>query len=107
MKKFAAVIGYGGMGSWHVQHLQNSDTWQLAGVYDIDPARMELAKSRGIPTYRTEQELLEDPQVEEVTIAIPNDQHLPVFIHDCITNSRYSFFLIRPICNLIANFYIF
>lgn len=80
MKKFAAVIGYGGMGSWHVQHLQNSDTWQLAGVYDIDPARMELAKSRGIPTYRTEQELLEDPQVEEVTIAIPNDQHLPVVL---------------------------
>ena len=80
MKKIAAVIGYGGMGSWHVQHLQNSDTWQLAGVYDIDPARMELAKSRGIPTYRTEQELLEDPQVEEVTIAIPNDQHLPVVL---------------------------
>lgn len=80
MKKFAAVIGYGGMGNWHVQHLLQSDVCTLAGVYDIDEKRLALAKSRAIPTYDSEEALLADPRVEIVTVAIPNDQHLPVVL---------------------------
>ena len=30
MKKKVAVIGYGGMGGWHCEHLQNSDVAELA-----------------------------------------------------------------------------
>lgn len=51
MKK-AAVIGYGGMGSWHVNHIQNSDVVSLAGIYDILPEKRALAESRGIPCLR-------------------------------------------------------
>ena len=46
MKK-AAVIGYGGMGQWHVAHMEGrsycgmkierSDVVERAGIYDIDP----------------------------------------------------------------------
>ena len=48
MKKNLVVIGYGGMGSWHVGYAQKSDVVNLKGIYDIDPAKNELARSRGI-----------------------------------------------------------
>ena len=58
MKKFAAVIGYGGMGGWHTQHLLKSDVFELAGIYDIKEERRALAESRGIHAYATREELL-------------------------------------------------
>ena len=76
MKKKFAVIGYGGMGSWHVNHALKSDVIELAGIYDIDPAKAEKAKSNGIYAYSSLEELLNDKSVELVTIAIPNDVHL-------------------------------
>ena len=76
MKKKFAVIGYGGMGSWHVNHALKSDVLDLAGIYDIDPAKQEKAKANGIYSYDSLEELLNDKSVELVTIAIPNDVHL-------------------------------
>ncbi len=75
MKRFAAVIGYGGMGGWHTQHLLNSDVFELAGIYDIKEERRALAESRGIRAYATREELLADPRIELVTVATPNDSH--------------------------------
>lgn len=81
MKKNAAVIGYGGMGGgFHVKHLQNSDVCNFAGIYDIDPAKRELAASRGIKVYNTREELLADPTIDMVTVAIPNDVHEEVVV---------------------------
>ena len=48
MKKKIAVIGFGGMGSWHVNHAQKSDVLELAGIYDIDPQKGEKAKDLGV-----------------------------------------------------------
>ena len=76
MKKKFAVIGYGGMGSWHVNHALKSDVLDLAGIYDIDPQKSEKAKANGIYAYSSLEELLNDKSVELVTIAIPNDVHL-------------------------------
>lgn len=75
-----AVIGYGGMGGWHVQHAQQSDVVELLGVYDIKPERNELAESRGIHAYPSFEAVLEDPRVELITVAIPNDVHEEVCI---------------------------
>ncbi|MGN1451950.1 MAG: Gfo/Idh/MocA family protein, partial [Eubacteriales bacterium] len=76
MKKKAAVIGYGGMGAgFHCKHLMESDVCTLAGIYDIDEAKRNLASSRGIKVYSTREELLSDPEIEIVTIATPNDVH--------------------------------
>lgn len=80
MKKNLVVIGYGGMGSWHVGHAQKSDVVNLAGIYDIDPAKSELARSRGIYAYSSLEEVLADPKVDLVTVAIPNDSHHDVVI---------------------------
>ncbi len=78
MKKQAAVIGYGGMGGWHTQHLLKSDVCDLAGVYDIKEERNELARSRGIRAYDSLESLLADPAIDLVTVAIPNDSHKEV-----------------------------
>ena len=35
-----AVVGYGGMGSWHTKRLlEMPDEFLLCGIYDIDPAQ--------------------------------------------------------------------
>ena len=75
MKKNIAVIGYGGMGGWHAEHLLKSDVAGLAGVYDTDKNRLDLALSQGIKIYKTLQELLADNKIDVVTIATPNDAH--------------------------------
>ncbi len=75
MKKKTAVIGYGGMGGWHVDHILKSDVVTLAGIYDIKEERRQLAESRGIKAYSSREELLADPEIELVTVATPNDVH--------------------------------
>ena len=48
MKKNFAVVGFGGMGSWHVNHALKSDVLNLCGIYDIDDKKSELAREKGI-----------------------------------------------------------
>ncbi len=81
MKKMkVAVVGYGGMGGWHTEHLLKSDVAELAGIYDILAARRDLAESRGIHAYPTYESLLSDASVELITVAVPNDSHEEVVI---------------------------
>lgn len=80
MKKKIAVVGYGGMGSWHVNYALKSDVLELAGIYDIDESKCALAKERGIYAYSSLDEIINDKSVEIVTIAIPNDVHLETVI---------------------------
>lgn len=79
-KMRAAIIGYGGMGGWHASFMQKSDVVELAGIYDIKPERCAVAEQNGIHAYASLEELLGDPTVELVTIAVPNDQHKPLAI---------------------------
>ncbi len=75
-----AVIGYGGMGGWHVDHVRNMDKFEVKGIWDIDPERLELARERGFYTYSSLDEVLNDKELELVTIATPNDCHKPIAI---------------------------
>lgn len=79
-KMKVAVVGYGGMGGWHTEHLLKSDVATLAGIYDILEEKRALAQSRGIHAYASLQELLDDQTVELVTVAIPNDVHEEVVV---------------------------
>ena len=74
-KKGAAVIGYGGMGSWHTRHMLNSDVVELKGIWDIDEARRIAAVENNIHAYSSLEDLLSDESVELVTVAVPNDDH--------------------------------
>ena len=95
-KKKVAVIGYGGMGGWHTRHLLTSDVAQLAGIWDIDEKRRELARENGIYAYGSLEELLEDKSVEIVTIAVPNECHMPLSIQ-CMEAGK-NVISEKPVC---------
>ena len=75
-----AIIGYGGMGGWHVNKIATIEGLELAGVYDILEERNKLAEERGIHAYSSLEEILADETVELVTVAIPNQLHRDVCI---------------------------
>ena len=75
MKKNLVVVGYGGMGGWHTEHALKSDVVNLLGIYDILEERRELARSRGLYAYESLEAVLQDPRVDLITVAIPNDVH--------------------------------
>lgn len=70
-----ALVGYGGMGGWHVETISKIPEVELKGIYDIDPARCDLAKSRSINVYNSLDEVIADASVSVVTVAVPNDIH--------------------------------
>ena len=80
MKHGICVIGYGGMGGWHVGHAQKSDVLDLIAIHDIKEERNLLAEQNGIKAYRSLEEVLADKSIELVTVAIPNDEHERVAI---------------------------
>lgn len=75
-----ALIGYGGMGNWHVNKLRTLPEITIRGVYDIKPERNEAAEAGGLRAYPSLQALLADPEIDLVTIATPNDVHRPLAI---------------------------
>ena len=80
MKQYkAAICGYGGMGHWHFEGICKTERVKFVGVYDIDPKRMELAKSEGFEKlYASYEELLADPDIDIVVVATPNNFHKPL-----------------------------
>ena len=91
MKKKVGVVGYGGMGQWHVCSIagtnylnaidfKESDVCEVVAVYDIDPAKNEKARKDGYKVYDTLEEFLADESIEIVVIATPNDVHEPIAI---------------------------
>ena len=72
-----AVIGYGGMGSWHTRKIKNEmgEYAELVGIYDIDPSRNKVAEENGIHAFASREELLADEHIDLVTVATPNDYH--------------------------------
>lgn len=77
MKK-VALIGFGGMGSWHATKIAEGGSVILAGIWDISEARRALAKEKNIHVYSSLDDLLSDKEVEIVTVAVPNELHLPL-----------------------------
>lgn len=75
------VIGFGGMGCYHtrtlLQYAASAPQYplELAGVYDIDPARLQAAREEGIRAYTSAEEVFSDGEVGAVIIATPNDVH--------------------------------
>lgn len=76
-----ALVGFGGMGGWHVGKLKTlTDIIDICGVYDINPERNKAAEEAGLHAYSSLDELLADPKVEFITIATPNDFHKEIAI---------------------------
>ena len=77
MKQYkAALVGYGGMGHWHFEVICKTDLVKFVGVYDIDPKRMELAKSEGFEKlYDSYEAMLADASLDIIVVATPNNFH--------------------------------
>lgn len=81
MKHRMAIIGLGGMGTWHLNNLETmSEILEVAGIWDIKETRREYAQSRNVHVYKDLEDLLADETVEFVLIATPNDAHKPLAI---------------------------
>ncbi|MCR5151046.1 MAG: Gfo/Idh/MocA family oxidoreductase [Clostridiales bacterium] len=77
-----AVIGYGGMGSYHCRRVRDDLAQHavVAGIYDINPERGKVAEENGFHSYKTREELLSDETIDLVTVATPNDYHMEIVI---------------------------
>ncbi len=75
-----AVVGYGGMGSWHTRELQSIEGIRLSGAYDILPERRRICEENGIRAFSSLEEVLSDPDTDLVTIATPTDVHLEIAV---------------------------
>ncbi|KAI4448970.1 Inositol 2-dehydrogenase/D-chiro-inositol 3-dehydrogenase [Eubacterium plexicaudatum ASF492] len=69
-----AVIGHGFMGHEHEKMLSEMEGYRLIGFSDVDPAQLEDVKE-GLIRYASNDELIQDPQVQVVLIAANNNQH--------------------------------
>ena len=76
------VIGIGNMGSAHTSTIGGGrvEGLRLAAVCDIDEARLQLCmeKNPGVKGYSDWHELVRDPEVEAVTIAVPHPLHATI-----------------------------
>ena len=72
-----AIIGYGGMGSYHAKTImqKSSEVVAVKGVYDIKSERQDVAQADGFLAYESLPELLEDETTDAILIATPNDSH--------------------------------
>lgn len=80
MKHRIAIIGLGGMGTWHLNELETMDEPEVAGIWDIKEERRAYARSRNVFVYDSLEKLLTDESVDLVLIATPNDLHRPLAI---------------------------
>ena len=95
-KKRLAVVGYGGMGSWHVKRALDSDVVECAGIWDIAEKRRALALENGIHVYGSFEELLADETVDIVTVAVPNELHMPMAIR--VMEAGKNVICEKPVC---------
>lgn len=79
MKK-AVIVGYGGMGGWHVRKILENKVVELKGIFDISERANQRAKDAGIFTYDSFESVLADPDIDLVTVATPNDVHKEIVI---------------------------
>ncbi len=77
-----AIIGYGGMGNCHRQHIikrlndsNYPEKLEIAGIYDTNPARVDFAKSLGFHAFNSADEIWNDKDIKLVLVSTPNDSH--------------------------------
>ncbi|NLK28824.1 MAG: Gfo/Idh/MocA family oxidoreductase [Clostridiales bacterium] len=76
MKYKMVVIGYGGMGAWHADNVSSMmDHIIVKGIFDIRKEACDKALKKGLYVYSNVDELLNDQEIDLVTIATPNDSH--------------------------------
>lgn len=88
MKHTLAIIGFGGMGSWHNDMItERIDEITVKGVFDLREEALQKAAEKGLHIYQSFDEILEDQEVDLVTIATPNNFHKDLAIR-CLRGGK-------------------
>lgn len=75
------IVGFGGMAGNHYKQLSKGNTKvKIKGVWDINPARLEVAREKGLVAYNSEEELLADPEIDIVLVSATNEVHKRIAI---------------------------
>jgi len=72
-----AVIGYGGMGSYHIHNIMPNENERIhvVGTYDHSEERQAISSQHNHKIYSSLEDILQDQTIEAVLIATPNDSH--------------------------------
>ena len=81
------IIGHGFLGHEHEKMLTNMDGIQVVGIADIDPDQLSDVKD-GLKRYASNEELINDPEVQVVLIAANNKYHHDLVIQAILFNLR-------------------
>lgn len=88
MKYCMAIIGYGGMGGWHHESIEEKvSEFRVKGIFDIREETQQKAQKKGLLVYATLEELLSDPEIDLVTVATPNNYHKELVIR-CLESGK-------------------
>ena len=75
MEMKVGIIGFGFMGHWHTEHMQEVEEIRVVAASDVKDKQSNDAKDRGLKAYRNYRELLSDSEVNTVVISSPNHLH--------------------------------
>lgn len=71
------LIGAGAIGRTHIDTIEATDGFELAGIADPFDAAASLAATSGTTHYRDHRELLAAQRPDAVIVATPNELHVP------------------------------
>jgi len=85
-----AIIGTGGMASFHVRHFNKARGCKVVACVDTDPARLEaFAQDYDISeTYASTSELLAQSEIDAVAIVTPDPFHKPITL-ECLAAGKH------------------
>lgn len=71
------IIGFGGMAHHHKTELHDKkfDRVKIHGIYDINPAKLDEAKTYGFKAYSSKEEMFADPDIDMVLVSTTNEAH--------------------------------
>jgi len=75
-----AIVGYGGMGSFHAKLIEDNPFVEVYGTYDVLETRQKVAELDGYKTFESLEQILFDKEVDVVLVATPNDSHKEISI---------------------------
>ncbi|MEG0848082.1 MAG: Gfo/Idh/MocA family oxidoreductase [Niameybacter sp.] len=84
-----AIVGLGGMGGWHYENItKRIDEIDVVGAYDIREEVRPHIEALGLKCYNSLEELVNDKEIDIVTIATPNDVHKDIAI-TCMRHGKH------------------
>ena len=92
------IIGVGAIGSVHADAYAKVSDADVVALCDIDPATLKAKSARhGVAlTYGNYHDLLANPEIEAVSVCVPNDLHAPIAI-DALKAGKHVL-LEKPMC---------